>query len=462
MPAPQMPPAQGEYQQGHPGHQQPMPSAGVGAMPPYQTPIANPVKEGGEKALPNISIQAFCDRSETASVIHEMSRDWRMKRTNLKIFMGGLPAATEYYHKESTPSLIIIESGMRGEELFAQLGQLASVCDEGTQLVMIGASNDIKLYRQLIEQGVSDYIVPPFHPLSLIRSISELFSDPEKPFTGRVAAFFGAKGGVGSSTLAHNIAWCMSEQIQQETALIDLDASWGTTGLDFAYDATEGLEEALSEPERLDETLLDRIMLRHTPKLSILPASCSLSQNPTMSSEAYEAVVNGVRSISPMTILDMPHFWCDWTTNVLTSADDVVITATPDLANLRNAKNLVDFLKAERPNDAEPLLILNKTGTSKSNEISVKDFSAAVGIEPALVIGFDPEAFIEAANDGKMLTDIKSQGQTVSGLNYLARRLKTGTFPMSDAGRGKGLSRLNKIGSGSGKTSSFLSKLKGK
>jgi len=107
-------------------------------------------------------------------------------------------------------------------------------------------------------------------------------------------------------------------------------------------------------------------------------------------------------------------------------------------------------------------LILNKTGTSKSNEISVKDFSAAVGIEPALVIGFDPEAFIEAANDGKMLTDIKSQGQTVSGLNYLARRLKTGTFPMSDAGRGKGLSRLNKIGSGSGKTSSFLSKLKGK
>lgn len=426
---------------------------------PYAAPVAAPVKEGGEKALPAISIQAFCDRSETAGVIHEMSRDWRMKRTNLKIFMGGLPAAIEYYHKESTPGLILVESGMRGPELFAQLEQLASVCDEGTQVVMIGAANDIKLYRQLIEKGISDYIVPPFHPLSLIRSISELFSDPDKPFAGRVAAFFGAKGGVGSSTLAHNVAWSLSEGIQQETALIDLDASWGTTGLDFAYDATEGLEEALADPERLDETLLDRIMLRHTPKLSILPASCSLTSRPNMSSEAYEAVVNEVRAIIPMTVLDMPHFWCDWTTNILTGVDDVVITATPDLANLRNTKNLIDFLKAERPNDSAPILILNKTGTSKSNEITVKDFGTAVGVDPALVIGFDPETFTEAANDGKMLSDIKSAAQTVSGLHYIAERLKTGHFPASVGASAKG--RGGKRGAKSDKPSLF-SKLRGK
>ena len=218
----------------------PMPSV---QAPGFQAPAPEPYGEGGEVALPNIAIQAFCERSETAGAIHEMSRDWRMKRTNLKIFMGGLPAALDFYHKESTPALILIESGMRGNELFAQLDQLASVCDAGTKLIMIGAANDIKLYRQLLDKGVSDYIVPPFHPLSLIRTISEHFVDPDKPFTGRVAAFFGAKGGVGSSTLAHNVAWCLSERIQQETALVDLDSSWGTTGLDFAYDATQGLEE---------------------------------------------------------------------------------------------------------------------------------------------------------------------------------------------------------------------------
>lgn len=446
-------------------HASPVSSPHMSATPGFQPPNPEPYGDGGELALPNISIQAFCERSETAGAIHEMSRDWRMKRTNLKIFMGGLPAALDYYHKESTPALILIESGMRGNELFAQLEQLASVCDEGTKLIMIGASNDIKLYRQLLDKGVSDYIVPPFHPLSLIRTISEHFIDPEKPFTGRVSAFYGAKGGVGSSTLAHNVAWCLAERIQQETALVDLDSSWGTTGLDFAYDATQGLEEALSQPERLDDTLLDRIMLRHTAKLSILPASGSLDMNPIMNSEAFETVVNGVRKISPISILDMPHIWCDWTRNILTSADDVIITATNDLANLRNTKHLLDFLKAERPNDSAPILILNQVGRSKSHEISVKDFSAAIDMEPALVVPFDPDSFFEAANDGKMLTDVKSAGATVNGLTYIANRIKTGSFsgsPMPTSKR-KGL-KLGKSKTGgkpdAGGKSSLFSKLK--
>jgi pilus assembly protein CpaE len=296
-----------------------------------------------------------------------------------------------------------------------------------------------------MEKGVSDYIVPPFHPISLIRSMGELYSDPEKPFIGRVAAFFGAKGGVGSSTIAHNIAWALSENIQQETALVDLDASWGTTGLDFAYDASQGLEEALAEPDRLDETLLDRIMIRHTDKLSILPTAGSLHHKAVTSPDAYEAVVNGVRSISPMTILDMPHHWTDWTTNILINSDDVVITATPDLANLRNTKNLIDFLRAQRPNDAEPILILNKTGMTKTSEISVKDFAAAVGLEPALVLGFEPDVYFEASNDGKMLTEVKSAAQAVSGLEYIAQRLKTGQFGTQSAATGKGNSILGKL-----------------
>ena len=438
MPMPQMqPPQQGEV--------------GAPLMANTQFDVdPEATKEGGDRALPQISIHAFCDRQETAAVINETTRDWRMKRTNVKIYMGGLGSAIEFYHKENTPGLILIESGMRGPELFAQLEQLASVCDEGTKVVMIGAANDIRLYRQLIDKGISDYLVPPFHPINLIRSLGELYADPDKPFTGRVAAFFGVKGGVGSSTLAHNIAWCLSEEIQQETALVDLDSSWGTTGLDFAYDATQGLEEALAEPDRLDETLLDRIMIRHTPKLSILPTSGTLQNKTVLDPAAYEAVVDGVRSISPLTILDMPHQWMDWTTNVLTNVDDVVITATPDLASLRNTKNLVDFLRSQRPNDADPILILNKTGMSKTGEITVKDFAAAVGLEPALVLGFDPDSYLEAANDGKMLTDVKAASQAVNGMNYIARRLKSGQFtaePSSNGGRGSG-SLMGKLSKG--------------
>ena len=403
-------------------------------------PVAVEDREGGEKALPQISIHAFCDRNETAACINEMTRDWRMRRANTKIYMGGLQAAIDFYHKENTPALVIIETGMRGPELFSQLETLASVCDEGTKVVIIGAANDIRLYRQLMDKGVSDYIVPPLHPLNLIRSISELYSDPETPFLGRAIAFFGAKGGVGSSTLAHNMAWVLAEHLQQDTALIDLDSSWGTTALDFAYDSASGLEEALSEPERLDETLMDRIMVRHTAKLSLLPTASSLNTKPVFDADAYEAIVNAVRGISPLAILDVPHFWADWTTNVLTTVDDVVITATPDLANLRNTKNLIDFLRAQRPNDPDPLLVLNKTGRCKNpgDEIGVDQFGATVGLEPSLVIGFDPDTFSRASNDGKMLSEMKDAAPIIPGLEYLGSRLRTGQFgtpPVADGKR---------------------------
>ena len=416
-----------------PGYPQPagMPQPGAApapAMGQTYAPLPEDSRDEGEKPLPSISVQAFCDRQETAHCINETTRDWRMKRTNVKIYMGGLPAAIEFYHKENTPSLIIIESGMRGEELFNQLEQLASVCDEGTKVVMIGAANDIRLYRQLIDKGVSDYLVPPLHPLHVIRSLGELYSDPEQPFIGRVAAFFGAKGGVGSSAIAHNTAWVLAETLGQETALIDLDASWGTTGLDFSYDNMSGLEEALGEPDRLDETLMDRIMIRHTQKLSILPTSGSLNTKPVMDSDSYEAVVNAVRGISPLSILDMPHYWTDWTTNVLTSVDDVVVTATPDLAGMRNAKNLIDFLKTQRPNDPEPILLLNCVGMAPKTEITVKDFGAMVGQDPHIVIGWDPDSHFEATNEGKMLSDVKSAAATVQGLEFLANRLRTGSF----------------------------------
>jgi pilus assembly protein CpaE len=402
----------------------------VESNPTNAVPIQTMDREGGERALPQLAIHAFCERNETASCVNQMTRDWRMRRTNTKIYMGGLLAAIEYYHKENTPGLVMIESGLRGEELFSQLETLASVCDEGTRVVIIGATNDIRLYRQLMDKGVSDYIVPPLHPLNMIRSLGEVFADPDRPFTGRAVAFYGSKGGVGSSTLAHNMAWTLSERLMQETALIDLDSSWGTTALDFAYDSASGLEEALADADRLDDTLLDRIMVRHTSRLSILPTSSSLNTKPVTDTKAYEAIITAVRSISPLAVLDLPHIWNDWTTNVLTTVDDVVITTVPDLANLRNTKNLIDFLKAQRPHDSDPILILNQTGRcrTKEDEISVDNFAGAVGLDPSLVIGFDPDTFSRACNEGKMLPEMKTTEGLVPGLDYIANRLRTGQF----------------------------------
>ena len=86
----------------------------------------------------------------------------------------------------------------------------------------------------------------------------------------------------------------------------------------------------------------------------------------------------------------MPHVWNGWTRATLTQADEIVITATPELANLRNAKNIVDMLKKLRPNDPPPKLIINQAGVPKRPEITAADFAEPLGITPMAVIPFEP------------------------------------------------------------------------
>ena len=107
----------------------------------------------------------------------------------------------------------------------------------------------------------------------------------------------------------------------------------------------------------------------------------------------------------------MPHLWTAWAKQVVLRADHVVITAAPDLANLRNAKNLVDQLKASRPNDRAPVLVLNQVGVPKRPEISVKDFGHAIDLEPKVVIDFDAQLFGTAANNGQMIEEVSDKSK---------------------------------------------------
>ncbi len=390
--------------------------------PAYVAPAIDDFSDQGETIapVPRITVMAFCERPETAQMIERTAADRRMARGHFSIAMGGLPAAIEQFHDESTPNLILIESGMRGRGLFDQLDELAAVCDHGTKVVIIGAVNDISLYRELTRRGVSEYLVPPLAPIQVVRTISGLFADPDKPFAGKVTAVIGAKGGVGSSTIAHNVAWQIAEILRVDATIVDLDLSFGTAGLDFNHDTNQGIGEALAEPERVDDVLLERLTTRCTDRLSLLTAPATLDREWELNPEAYETVISEVRSTVPHVILDMPHLWTSWVKNTLLGADDVVIVASPDLACLRNAKNMYDLLKNRRSNDGPPKIIVNQVGVPKRPEISVKDFAEALGEEPTLVLPFEPELYGQANNNGQMLSEINTGSKAVMGIQSLA------------------------------------------
>jgi pilus assembly protein CpaE len=388
------------------------------------------------RPIPRITIQAFCDTPEIAGTIETASADRRMARAHVKVHTGGIGAASEFYRTAPTPNLILVESRLPVEDLIANLDSLAEVCDAGTKVMVIGHSNDVRLYRELLKRGVSEYLVAPVDVMGVIGAISTIYREAGTEKLGQVYAFIGSKGGVGSSTVAHNTAWTMARQFGSDVILADLDLAFGTAGLDFNLDPPQGIAEAVFGSDRLDEVLLDRLLAKCEDHLSLLAAPAALDKVYDFGEGAFEQVLEIVQSNVPSVVLDLPHMWSSWVRRTLIAADEVVITATPDLANLRNAKAIADLLKSARPNDAPPKLVLNQVGVPKRPEIKPDDFAAALQLTPIAVIPFDPLLFGTAANNGQMVAEASAKtavgevftdiAQVVTGRKELKRRAKRG------------------------------------
>ena len=389
---------------------------------------------------PRVSAQAFCETVETAASVQAAGEDRRLAKVHLQVKMGGIAAAVEAYRNAPTSNVIIIESENPGDDLMGGLDALAEVCDAGTRVLVIGHHNDVLLYRELLRRGISDYLISPVGVLDVVRSVCGLFSAPDAKPVGRVIAVIGSKGGVGASTIAHNVSFSIARDLELDTVVGDLDLGFGTAGLDFNQDPPQGIADAVFSPDRIDTAFIDRLLSKCTDQLSLLAAPATLDRVYDFASEAFDSIYDSLRASVPCTVLDVPHQWAGWTKHTLIAADDVLVVAAPDLANLRNTKNLLDLLRAARPNDRRPCYCLNQVGIPKRPEISPADFAKAIESEPVAVIPFDPQTFGTAANNGQMIAELSSSHRAADSFRQLAQLL-TGR-PETKKGRAGLLSPL--------------------
>ena len=381
-----------------------------------------------ERPVPRISIDAFVEFPDTGAALQRAGSDRRLAKAHLSVQLGGINAAVEHFQGQVTPNLLIVETRLNGQAALEELDRLAEVCDPSSKVIVVGRVNDVELYRELMRRGASEYLVAPLNPLHLIEVISGLYTDPEAAPIGRVVTFIGSRGGAGSSSLSHNVGWCIAEELRINTTIVDLDLPFGTTGLDFNDEPSQGVADALSAPERLDDVLLDRLLVKRGDHLSIFSTAAMIDRDYEAPADAYESVLDAVRQSTPCVIVDVPHLWTPWVRSTLIAADDIVLVATPDLASLRNTKNMVEILRQSRPNDSPPKLVLNQIGVAKRPEIPVKDFAETIGVEPALVMNFEPHLFGQAANNGKMLNELAPKSAAAGGIRRLAE-LVTGRVP---------------------------------
>jgi pilus assembly protein CpaE len=390
---------------------------------PDEAVASEPAPHDHIAPAPRVSVQAFCETVETAAAVQGAGEDRRLDKAHLKIQMGGITAAIEAYNGSPTPNVIIIETENRGDEILNGLDSLAEVCDAGTRVVIIGRLNDVVLYRELVRRGVNDYLIAPIGTIDVVRSICGLFSAPDAKAVGRILAVIGAKGGVGASTVAHNVAWAVARELKLDTVVVDLDLGFGTAGLDYNQDPPQGVADAVFSPDRVDNAFIDRLLSKCTDHLSLLAAPATLDRVYDFAPEAFDPIVDSLRATVPCIVLDVPHQWSGWTKKTLIGADDILVVAGPDLANLRNTKNLLDLLKAARPNDRRPRYCLNQVGMLKRPEIKPADFAKALEDQPAAIIPFEPNVFGTAANNGQMIAELSSSHRAADIFRQLAQSL---------------------------------------
>lgn len=370
-----------------------------------------------------LTIDVFAIRDETAAAGKALAEQRNFSRCKVAVREGGLQRAITHYADHPSPNLIIVEDDGDNDTLQGRLDGLAQVVEPGRKLIVVGAVNDISVYRRIVSLGVTDYLVSPLRLEAMMDAIERAAHDPKGPERCRYIAVMGARGGVGSSTVAQNLAWAAAKKIGMRTILADLDLTFGTGGLAFNQDPRQPFGEAFADADRLDATLLERYMVSDDENLQILSTSGNLRHYDGIDEEAVEKAIDLCRQMTKLVIVDVPHTWSGWVEGVMIGADEAVLVVSPDIANIRDARNLLDFLNSKRGDNRPCKLIINKSDLARRTRLLPKDISNTLGVQPIANIPFDPVVFIEASNDGKMVGERFKSHKLVGTFTDLAMKL---------------------------------------
>ncbi|MCB1369749.1 MAG: hypothetical protein KDJ83_02570, partial [Rhodobacteraceae bacterium] len=175
------------------------------------------------------------DGSQSAATTIAQQRSW----STSSIRKGGLATALRLLGVAPPPRFMIVDvEGLPIEEVEQGLTELARL---GSQVMVLGSVNDVNYFRRIMRTGARDYLVKPIDADML----GEIFVRLEQSSDGitaqgRVVGFLGCRGGVGTTTLAINTAWIMSEKLSRRTALVDMDIYAGSIALSLDIEPTRG------------------------------------------------------------------------------------------------------------------------------------------------------------------------------------------------------------------------------
>ena len=322
------------------------------------------------------------------------------------------------------PPLVVVDISDVTDPL-ATMEAILEQCADKTRVVVVGMVNDVGLYRRLIEMRVADYLVKPIYGPTLANALRSAARPPDRApaqaKSGRLIALIGARGGVGTTTLAVSTAWTMAHEKRMNVVLLDLDLHFGTLALSLDLEPGRGFREILANPDRIDSLLIRSSMSTVSERLRILASEEPLDDTIEVGVEGLDALVANLNGNSDCVIADLPRSLDEAGRHVLARADVVGIVTEQSLPAMRDTQRLLALFKAVRA-DGKTVVIANRVG-GVSGEIGRVDFERGIGAKVDFSIPFDTKTAVAAAERAKAFVDVARDVKTASALRELANEL---------------------------------------
>ncbi|MFZ4541163.1 MAG: AAA family ATPase [Rickettsiales bacterium] len=365
--------------------------------------------------------------------------------------VGNVAQAITFYHENASPEILIVEIG-NAEEAPAQLDALADVINPHTKVLATGTVDSIRFYQWLSDLGIDGYLLQPFTSAEVKQAIAkgtikkaEGVAEANEGKPKKIIAIMGARGGVGTTLMATNLAAIIAKEHHTSTALVDLDAYFGCVALALDLEPGRGLRDAFEKPERVDGLFLERVMVKPFTNLAILSAEEPLMDVINAQNNAGEMIFAALREKFDVMVVDVPRQMNALTRHVLAAADHVILIAEPQITSLRDSLRLKDYLVDHLKRPA-PMVILNRVGMSGSNELSAKEFGKNFGYDATAQFHFMHD-MVAATQQGELLSSTPKLNATLAPLRTLAKQM---------------LGEAEEVDEPAGGSGSLLARLKGR
>lgn len=322
-----------------------------------------------------------------------------------EVRQGSIDDIIEFMKTCRTPKVLLVDIS-NSDLPISDIMRIKEYSAPTLNIVVVGARNDVGLFRDLLNIGVLEYVVKPLTGNVLRRAIEDAISNKKTVFEkkGKLINVISSVGGAGATTIATNLAWILANQNFKRTLLMDMDFLFGTSNLLIDLKAENAYLDILESPEKIDDFFIETILKRHGNRLYYLGGLCDLMRGIVVDLNAFDALMKTVKRQFNYVIVDSQREVSGVTKVGMASTDLFAIIAEMTLASAQNTARLIEYLTTDQAGKNKKIVVIaNKFGLSSNGALSKASFEKIIGQKIKFVIPFDGIATLACANIGQPL-----------------------------------------------------------